>query len=88
MTLTQLKELAEKAKDHKIYHHETPKVCINNSEFIRKANPAIVLDLITRVEKLSEAMKNTVARADDYADSYLSQPVREALAQYGADKEL
>lgn len=30
--------------------------------------------------RLVEAMRETVARADDYADSWLSQPVRKALS--------
>jgi hypothetical protein len=68
MTLTQLKELAEKAK-------------LENSEHILP--PEIVLDLITRVERLSEVLYEIAGNGTGYGDM-----ATEALAQYGADKEL
>jgi len=37
--------------------------------------------LRNRIVKLKEAMRRTVARADDFADSHLSQPVRSALSE-------
>lgn len=51
-----------------------------NGVFCSTFNPAQCLQLLEDLRKCIEAMDKTRSRADDYADSYLSRPIRDCLA--------
>lgn len=40
-----------------------------------------------RLRAVVEAARRTVARADDYADSYISRPIRDALSALDAEQK-
>lgn len=62
------------------YEHLNGNDWVEDGDFIAHAcNTSETKDEIIRV--MAESMKETRNRADDYADSWISKPIREALAQ-------
>jgi len=68
MKLSELKDLAQKASQGGMFM----------VDFVQAAKPNVIKELIERYEQLLDAIEETINRADDYGDSYLSQPVRQA----------
>lgn len=60
---------------------------LEDTNFITHANPDTVTRLIEALEVATEAIRDSIARSDDVADSWCSQPIREALRTiYGDGK--
>lgn len=79
MTITQLKELAVK-------HIDTAHTSL---EYRSATVPETILDLITQVEKLTEALENLSDNTSiDSNGCDCPEIARLALEQFGADKEL
>lgn len=55
--------------------------------FIAKSNPAAFIALVESLREAVEEMRVSVARADDHGDSYITEPIRNALASIAARTE-
>lgn len=53
----------------------------NDATFIAHHNPEFISKLLQVIDIQAKAIFDSIARADDYADSYNSAPIREAQAE-------
>lgn len=60
-------------------HNHTPYVCKPDAEHIAAMCPANAQALMKSWLEMREAITDSIARSNDYGDSYCSQPIRKAL---------
>lgn len=52
---------------------------IHDLNYIDLACPANIMRLVSALRETREAMRESVARSDDYGDSFCSRPIRDVL---------